>query len=475
MLSIDSQLRDGAMVTRANGAGQGFDLKADSTMLMSDGEGFNVVPNRNTAVAGHLDLTGKAEQIWAVFGPEGQVLRGNVATNIVLGGTLNNPTLNGGFSMDQGVYEHGETGLRLQNISAKGELDRRSARITQLSAVDGQGGSLSGSGKIDWEGDIAGGVQFAATNLRALGRDDRSAIVSGEGAVTLDPKAIRVTGEFNVAQARISIEQPASATIPTLPIVRRVSFPNQDDEVTDKNANLPFWRRPVQLDMHMKAPRRVVVFGRGLDTEWSADLTIKGPIANPEINGTATLVRGDLDLAGRRFDFDTGSINLDGPIRQARIDISAERSAQDIDARVHVTGSPVDPKFELESTPALPQDEILARVLFGRSASELTAFEAAQLAAGLTQLAGGQAGFDPAGLVRKATGLDRVALGASGGIATVSAGKYIAEDVYVQVGAGGEGGVGAEVEWEPRDNLSITSSAQGSGDTKIAVRWKKDY
>jgi translocation and assembly module TamB len=114
-------------------------------------------------------------------------------------------------------------------------------------------------------------------------------------------------------------------------------------------------------------------------------------------------------------------------------------------------------------------------VLFGRSASELSAFEAAQLAAGLTQLAGGQAGFDPAGLVREATGLDRVAIGASGDAATLSAGKYLAEDVFLQLGAGGEGGVGAEVEWEPRRNLSIISSAQGNGDTKITVRWKNDY
>jgi translocation and assembly module TamB len=231
----------------------------------------------------------------------------------------------------------------------------------------------------------------------------------------------------------------------------------------------------VLLDVKVSADRRIVVFGRGLETEWSGILHITGPIADPSIEGTATLVRGDLDLAGRRFAFDTGTIDLDGPIRLARIDIAAERAASDVTASVHITGTPVEPKFTLESTPALPQDEILARVLFGRSAAELSGFEAAQLAAGLAQLAGGQAGFDPVGLVRKATGLDRVSFGAEEGIATVSAGKYIAEDVYLQVGAGGQGGVGAEVEWEPQKNLSVTSSANGAGDTKIAIRWKKDY
>jgi translocation and assembly module TamB len=60
-------------------------------------------------------------------------------------------------------------------------------------------------------------------------------------------------------------------------------------------------------------------------------------------------------------------------------------------------------------------------------------------------------------------------------VATVAAGKYIAENVYVQVGTGSEGGVAADVEWEPRENLSITSSAKDNGDTRIAVRWKNDY
>jgi translocation and assembly module TamB len=142
---------------------------------------------------------------------------------------------------------------------------------------------------------------------------------------------------------------------------------------------------------------------------------------------------------------------------------------------VRITGTPVAPKFTLESTPALPQDEILARVLFGRYAAQLSALEAAQLAAGLGQLAGGQAGFDPAGHLRQATGLDRIAVGASGGAATLQAGKYLADNVYVQLGAGEAGGAAAEVEWEPRPGLSITSGARANGDSRIGVRWKKDY
>ncbi|MFT3725737.1 MAG: translocation/assembly module TamB domain-containing protein [Hyphomonadaceae bacterium] len=470
-LTMSGQLREGVLTASVSGEGQGFKLAASSREQMIVGLGFDVRPDMNAPLQAQLDMTGRAEQLWALFGPEDQSLRGQLQAQVRAVGTIAKPDLSGGFTVASGAYEHGETGVQLREITARGDFDENSLRLTGVSANDGHGGRISGEGAIRWEHDLSGGLNFVADNLRALGRDDRMAVVSGKGAIELGEDATSITGDFNVSQARISVEQPASASIPTIAGVRRVNFPNQTAEAETAKP----WLKPVLLDVKVSANNRITVFGRGLETEWSGNLHITGPIADPSIEGTATLVRGDLDLAGRRFAFDTGTIDLDGPIRLARIDISAERAATDVTASVHITGTPVEPKFTLESTPALPQDEILARVLFGRSAAELSGFEAAQLAAGLAQLAGGQAGFDPVGLVRKATGLDRVSFGAEDGIATVSAGKYIAEDVYLQVGAGGQGGVGAEVEWEPQKNLSVTSSADGNGDTKIAIRWKKDY
>lgn len=473
-LDIAAALRNGVLTSESIGTGQGFSLEARSRLSMRVGKGFDVGVDPNAQLASEVTLTGRAEQVWALIGPEDQSMRGELQANMRAGGTLSAITLNGGFEVKDGAYEHGETGLLLDDIDATGVFDQRSARITKFEATDGNGGRLSALGALDWTGGAAGRLTFTARNLRALGRDDRFAIVSGQGALELRADAITVGGDFVIDQARISVEQPAAANIPTLPGLRRVNFPNQIETTPEEESDAP-WLRPVQLDLKVKADRRIVVFGRGLDTEWAADFRITGAIADPAIEGTATMVRGSLDLGGRRFNFDTGTITLDGPIRLARIYISADRVADDITASVRVSGTPVDPKFTLESTPSLPQDEVLARVLFGRSAAELSGFEAAQLAAGLAQLAGGQAVFDPIGLVREATGLDRISVGAEDGIATVSAGKYIAEDVYLQVGTGGVGGVAAEVEWEPVDGLAIISSASGNGDTKISVRWKKDY
>ncbi len=472
-LALTGQLRGNVFNASATGEGQGFKLAATSREELLIGDGFDISVSPNAPLQAQLDLTGRAEQLWALFGPEDQALRGQLQANVRVAGTVSRPDLSGGFEVAGGAYDHGLTGLRLRDIAARGQFDDTNASITGLTATDGNGGRLTGEGAISWDKDLTGNVKLSAVNLRALNSSDRTATISGDGNLVLDANAINISGDFNVSQARISIEMPAAAQIPTLSGIRRINFPDREEEMAPAAPNA--FQRPMQLNLKITAPRRIVVYGRGLDTEWAADFRVTGTVSDPSIDGTATLVRGDLDLAGRRFSFDTGTIELNGPIRTARIDIAAERAAQDITASVRVSGTPVEPKFTLESTPSLPQDEILARVLFGRSAAQLTGFEAAQLAAGLAQLAGGNAGFDPVGLVRQATGLDRVSFGAEDGVATVSAGKYIAEDVYLQVGAGGTGGVGAEVEWEPRKEISIISSAQGNGDTKIAVRWKKDY
>lgn len=468
-IDLRGQLQDQSLVVTATGAGGAFSIDGGAQLVLL-GEGLALIPDRDAPFEGRLDLEGRAEQFWTLTRQQDQALSGALAANLTARGNLGSPILDGGFSLNDAVYDHGESGFRLQDIALVGRFDQRSVELTSLTGADGQGGTLSGEGRLDWAGELDGGVDFVANGLRALNRDDRSAVVTGSGSISVEPAAMLISGEMEIVNARFSVEQPASARIPTLTSVRRVNFPGREDVTRVEPP-----RRPIRLDLKVEAPRRVFVYGRGLDMEWSTDLDVTGSITNPIVDGRATLIRGDLNLAGRRFPFDDGTISLDGPIRSARIDITATGNAASTEARVRLVGTPVDPEFRLESSPALPQDEILSRLIFGRSAAELSALETAQLAAALAQLAGGQAAFDPASVLREATGLDRVTIGAEGDTASIAAGKYIAEDVFLQIGAGGEGGAAAEVEWEPVDSLSVTSSARGNGDTRMTVRWKKDY
>jgi translocation and assembly module TamB len=141
---------------------------------------------------------------------------------------------------------------------------------------------------------------------------------------------------------------------------------------------------------------------------------------------------------------------------------------------VRITGEATAPEVVLDSEPPLPQDEILARLLFGRSPSELGPGDAVALAAAINTLRGGS---DLLGGARQALGLDT--LGVSGqGLeeGRVSAGKHLNDRVFVEVGKGAAAGsedVRLEVELLP--NLSLNAGTNVQAQSGVGLKWRFDY
>ena len=76
------------------------------------------------------------------------------------------------------------------------------------------------------------------------------------------------------------------------------------------------------------------------------------------------------------------------------------------------------------STPELPQDEILARLIFQKGIGELSPLQVARLAAAVSELTGGQGGV--LSRLRAATGLDDLDIVTDEkGQAAVAAGRYV--------------------------------------------------
>jgi translocation and assembly module TamB len=224
----------------------------------------------------------------------------------------------------------------------------------------------------------------------------------------------------------------------------------------------------------VRAPGRVYVRDRGLDSEWSVDLRVTGTSTSPRVFGEARLIRGRFTLAGRVFDAESGLIRFNGSPEEALISLAAEMSSPEITARIVLSGPVSDPAIELSSTPALPQDEILPQALFGRASEDLSALEAAQLAASLAQLAG-QASLDIAGAARDLVGLDRLDVRETGTGLRVAGGKYLTRDVYLEVARTGVGETETQVEWRVRPQLFLISAFDPKGDRRLSVRWRREY
>jgi translocation and assembly module TamB len=234
----------------------------------------------------------------------------------------------------------------------------------------------------------------------------------------------------------------------------------------------------IGLNVTVDAPRQILVKGRGLDAEMGGKLHVQGTSDEPKVSGGFDLIRGFFTLASSKLTFSNGNVTFSGAGLKNRIvptlDFTAGTKVAEVTATVHITGLADAPKIELSSTPELPQDEILARLLFGESASQLTAMQLLQIGAALAALGGGggDSGFNPVAKVQKSLGLDRLSVGGGssstqGGQSsgpTVEAGKYVSSRVYVGVKETTTGDSQIAVDVDLTKNLKLQAKL-GNGQT----------
>jgi translocation and assembly module TamB len=295
---------------------------------------------------------------------------------------------------------------------------------------------------------------------------------------------VKLAGTLAIDRADVAANPPTPSGVTPMDVVEVHRQPGTGGHLQAENNYAP----AVALDVALKAPRGIFLKGRGLNLELSLDAHVGGSTAAPDLQGQAHVVRGDYDFAGKRFQFDTrGAVFLSTDADRIRLDLTATRDDPSLTAVIRIEGTASKPRITLTSTPVLPSDEVLSQVLFGASTSQLSPLDAATVASAAASLAGG-AGFDITGNLRSFAHLDRLAFGGDTPGAIVSGGKYVTNNVYIEI-AGGPNGPAGYVEWRVKKDLSLVSRFGGgpsapasgspatanSGDSEIEVRWRKDY
>jgi translocation and assembly module TamB len=216
------------------------------------------------------------------------------------------------------------------------------------------------------------------------------------------------------------------------------------------------------------------VRGRGLDAELGGSVRLTGPVVNIQPVGAFELIRGRLSILGQRITFDEGTVTLVGDL-DPFLNFVARSSGRDITVFITVSGRVSDLKVEFSSQPELPQDEVLARLIFNRGLNELSPFQIAQLAAAAAELAGGS-DTSLVGNLRAATGLDDLdVVTDSEGNAALRAGRYITDNVYLGVEAGAKGTTKGTINLDITENLKARGGVGSDGDSSLGVFYERDY
>lgn len=458
-----------------------------------DGQSARLDVNAVMPARGAMTMRANGTADLAVLGSGlaavGQSVHGKLALNITVTGTTAKPQVVGSATLSGGQLQDYSHGVNLTNVDAAAEAQGSVIRLTKFNAAAGPG-TISGSGTIDLGAPgTPVNIVFKGTNARPIVSDLLTANLDTD--LKLDGRLaehLKLSGKVTVRQGNINLPEKIPAEVATLNVRRAHQAPGPP----------PSSPLRVSLDLTLSSPGRIFVRGRGLEAEFEGELKIGGTTNAPLVEGALDMRRGTFSLAGSNLTFQSGKISFNGQALRRKLDPSLDLVAQTesggITATLKVTGTASQPKIEISSSPSMPPDEILARLLFQQSAKSLSAMQLASVAQAAASLGGGGGGFDPVGAMRKGLGLDRLAVGSTpsanggSGSTTVEAGKYILRNVYLGAKQDLSGGTRALVQVDltkhlkaqaqvntgPRAANTTSTPLQDNGDS-IGLSYQFDY
>lgn len=427
---------------------------------------------------GQLRYDGPADTLWRLAAIEAFDIGGSLAAAADVTGSIEAPVIRGSLTGKDLRIQSPITGTDVSGITARGRFTGSRLELTSFSGKASNGGAVSGSGMFDFarlfSQGLAMDIRLAGRNARLLARSDMAASVTGPMRIVSDGRTGTIAGrvELNSASWKLgnAVEQAR------LPYIRTREI-NGFDTTAPRSVPGTTWRYMIDA----AGNNRINVTGLGLDSEWSANIRLRGTVEEPVIFGRADLVRGNYSFAGKRFQITRGRITFAGNSPpDPQLDIQAEAVENDITARVTIGGTASMPDIHFSSVPALPEEELLSRLLFGSSVTEISAAEALQLGAALAAFqGGGGAALDPVNQLRSAIGLDRLRIvGAdptTGAETSVAAGVYLTRRLYVEIVTDGRGYSATQMEFRITNWLSLLASVSTIGRQSINIKASKDY
>jgi translocation and assembly module TamB len=430
-------------------------------------------------LSGGIRYNGPAAVPFSLAGLTNQHLTGAIGIAADFSGRVREPDLVGVVRGENLTYGNETYGTQITNLSIAGRFSDDELILEQANGRAGEG-TITAQGRIGLS--AANGYPMTLTadfnNARLAHSDALGATATGRITVTKNPQVARIEGRLTIPEARYEIIRQGAAEIPQLTGIRRRSemvANGQGRPSAPARASNVF-----DLDLRLVADNRLFVSGMGLESEWSARVFVRGTTAAPEVRGSMEIIRGTYSFASRRFDVTRGNIRFQGnQLSNPTIDVEASTTAEGITAIIDISGTAQQPRIAFSSSPSLPQEEVLARLFFGTNVTNLSATEAIQLAAAVNSLSGTGGGLNPLGQLRSATGIDRLRiLGAddtSGRGTSLAAGKYITNDIYIEIITDARGFTATQLEISLTRSLSLLSQTASFGGSSVSLRYSRDY
>ena len=413
---------------------------------------------------GHLDLSIAN----GVLGAQARQAQGQVQVALQVRGRPASPAVTGTIDLINADFQDFAQGFHISAVNGRvvGAQDR--IVIQNLSAKAGNGTlGVTGYVGVAMPG-MPMDLHIVAQDARPVTSDLLTAVLNADIAIRGQVRTrIDVTGGIDLRRVEINIPNSLPSSVARLDVI----WPGQEKQRAEEARAASTHQSVIGLDLKLVSPGKFFVRGHGLDAEMAGRLSITGTTQAPVVTGGFDLKRGNFDLAGISLNFTKGRVGFNGSgvghKLDPTLDFEADRSVEGQTAMLKVGGYASAPKISFDSLPALPQDQVLAMLLFGTDARSLSSTQMVEVGAALATLTG-LTTFDPMGTLRKTLHLDRLAVGGGSGVGnggtSVEAGKYVMKGVYVGAKQATSGsGTQAQVQVDLTSHLKLNTTVGTGG------------
>ncbi|MGL6210942.1 MAG: translocation/assembly module TamB domain-containing protein, partial [Paracoccaceae bacterium] len=428
-----------------------------------------------------LAIRGTAQAALANAFIDPRAVAGAVRFDLGLRGPLAIGSLSGTVSLDNGRIADPSQNFALQGVAARVNLQGGTARVEATAGVS-SGGTLAVRGSVGLSAPNSGDLAVDLSQVKLRDPDLYETTINGtvtvQGPLT---GGAMIAGRLALTETELNVPSTGFGGAGDLPglVHLREAAPVRATRARagllgEGDAGASASGPAYGLNLLISAPNRLFVRGRGLDAELGGQLTLTGTTANIVPFGAFNLIRGRIDILTKRLVLSEALLQMEGALIPY-LSVKASNESDGYTASVQIDGPATDPAISFTSDPDLPEEEVLARLLFGQGLSNLSAFQAAQLASAVATLAG-RGGEGLVSKLRRGTGLDNLDVKTDAtGAASVTAGKYLTEKLYTEVTVGQEGKTRIDLNLDISKHITLKAGSDSEGETGIGVYLEKDY
>lgn len=405
-------------------------------------------------------------------------LEGNLEGQAELGGSLADLSIRGSLTLGHGKVHVAPLGVLFEDVTFE-------ARAEGSGPIRLSGSARTGEGRIEASGtahlfdteERRASLRIQGDGVTIYQRPDATIVVDPDLDLSVTPEHIDVSGQVDVPRARFQLDERRA---PAVPVSADAVVVAGERMAAEPTSPIP---QALTSQILLTLGDDIRVQGRGLSARMTGVLYIEQTpgAAVPRADGEVRLVDGEYVTYGRTLQIRRGLIQFfGGPIDNPVLDVLAVRKAPDETlAGLQITGRVSSPTVELWSDPAMPDEQALEYLLFGRRVAMTSAdteqkdvVSRATTALGLSGGAyiarrlGGTLGFDQA----------TIETGESLEDAALVFGKYLSPRLYVAYGVGlfeSANSFKLQYTLSPRWSLEAKSSDESSADILYVIERPK--